>query len=85
MDFLASNSQLLLEKSMGFLWTKQAALLARQNEKEYDSLWEDEEEPREQKTCEEVAAETEISAPRPSAVSAAVDAPPVESPPEEIL
>lgn len=27
MDFLASNSQLLLEKSMGFLWTKQAALL----------------------------------------------------------
>ncbi len=27
MDFLSSNSQLLLEKSMGFLWTKQAALL----------------------------------------------------------
>lgn len=27
MDFLANNSQLLLEKSMGFLWTKQAALL----------------------------------------------------------
>ena len=27
MDFLASNSQLLLEKSMGFLWTKQAASL----------------------------------------------------------
>ena len=27
MDFLTSNSQLLLEKSMGFLWTKQAALL----------------------------------------------------------
>ena len=27
MDFLTSNSQLLLEKSMGFLWTKQAAIL----------------------------------------------------------
>ena len=27
MDFLTSNSQLLLEKSMEFLWTKQAALL----------------------------------------------------------
>ena len=26
-DFLTSNSQLLLEKSMGFLWTKQAAIL----------------------------------------------------------
>ena len=27
MDFLLSNSQLLLEKSAGFLWTKQAAIL----------------------------------------------------------
>ena len=27
MEFLTSNSQLLLEKSMGFLWTKQAAIL----------------------------------------------------------
>lgn len=27
MDFLASNSLLLMEKSMGFLWTKQAAIL----------------------------------------------------------
>ena len=27
MDFMTSNSQLLLEKSMGFLWTKQAAIL----------------------------------------------------------
>ena len=27
MDFLTSNSQLLLEKSMGFLWAKQAAIL----------------------------------------------------------
>ena len=27
MDFLTSNSQLLLERSMGYLWTKQAAIL----------------------------------------------------------
>ena len=27
MDFLTSNSQLLLEKSAGYLWTKQAAIL----------------------------------------------------------
>ena len=27
MDFLSTNSQFMLEKSMGFLWTKQAALL----------------------------------------------------------
>ena len=27
MDFLTSNSMLLMEKSMGFLWTRQAAFL----------------------------------------------------------
>ncbi|MCI8422053.1 MAG: flagellar basal body rod protein FlgB [Lawsonibacter sp.] len=27
MDFLSCNSQVMLEKSMGFLWTKQAAIL----------------------------------------------------------
>ncbi len=27
MDFLSSNSLLMMEKSMGFLWTKQAAIL----------------------------------------------------------
>lgn len=27
MDFLSNNTELLMEKSMGFLWTKQAALL----------------------------------------------------------
>ena len=27
MDILSSNSELLLEKSLGFLWTKQAAVL----------------------------------------------------------
>lgn len=27
MDFLSSNSMLMMEKSMGYLWTKQAAIL----------------------------------------------------------
>ena len=27
MDFLSSNSFMMLEKSMGFLWTKQASIL----------------------------------------------------------
>ncbi len=27
MDYLSSNSFLLMEKSLGFLWTKQAAIL----------------------------------------------------------
>ena len=27
MDFLSTNSFLMMEKSMGFLWTKQAAIL----------------------------------------------------------
>lgn len=27
MDFLSNNSLLLLQRSMGFLWTKQAAIL----------------------------------------------------------
>ena len=27
MDFLSTNSFLLMEKSLGFLWTKQAAIL----------------------------------------------------------
>lgn len=27
MDFLSSNSMMMLEKSMGYLWTKQAAIL----------------------------------------------------------
>ena len=60
----AKDLQKLMDYDMKlYMAAKQAALLARQNEKEYDSLWEEEEKPREQKTCEEVAAETEISAP----------------------
>lgn len=67
-----------------YIAARQSAMLARQNEKEYDSLWEDEEKPREQKTCEEVAAETEISVPHPSSVSSSVEAP-AEAPAGETL
>lgn len=82
----AKDLQKLMDYDMKlYMAARQAALLAQQNEKEYDSLWEDEEKPREQKTCEEVAAEAEISVPHPSAVSASVEAPPAEPPSEEIL
>lgn len=81
----AKDLQKLMDYDMKlYMAARQAALLARQNEKEYDSLWEDEETTREQKTCEEVAAEAEISAPHPSAVSASVEAP-AEVPAEETL
>lgn len=81
----AKDLQKLMEYDMKlYIAARQSAMLARQNEKEYDSLWEDEEKPREQKTCEEVAAETEISVPHPSAVSADVEAP-AEAPLEETL
>ena len=77
----AKDLQKLMDYDMKlYMAARQAAMLARQNDEEYDSLWEDEEQPREQKTCEEVAAETEISVPHPSAVSASV-----EAPAEEIL
>ena len=72
----AKDLQKLMDYDMKlYMAARQAAMLARQNDEEYDSLWEDEEQPREQKTCEEVAAETEISVPHPSAVSASVEAP----------
>lgn len=81
----AKDLQKLMDYDMKlYMAARQAALLAQQNEKEYDSLWEDEEKPREQKTCEEVAAEAEISVPHPSAVSASVEAP-AEAPAEETL
>ncbi len=81
----AKDLQKLMDYDMKlYIAARQSAMLARQNEKEYDSLWEDEEKPREQKTCEEVAAETEISVPHPSAVSASVEAP-AEAPVEETL
>lgn len=77
----AKDLQKLMDYDMKlYMAARQAAMLARQNDEEYDSLWEDEEQPREQKTCEEVAAETEISVPHPSTVSASV-----EAPAEEIL
>lgn len=50
---------------------KQAALMAKQNDDEYDSLWEDEEEDSgEEKSPFEVADETEIAVATPEAVAA---------------
>ena len=77
----AKDLQKLMDYDMKlYMAARQAALLAQQNDKEYDSLWEDEEEVREQKTPEEVSGETEIAVPHPSAVSSSV-----EAPSEEIL
>ena len=82
----AKDLQKLMNYDMKlYVAARQAALLAQQKEKKYDSLWKDEERPREQKTCEEVAAETEISVPHPSVVSASVEAPPAELPTEESI
>lgn len=50
---------------------KQAALMAQQNDEEYDSLWEDEEEDGgEEKSPAEIANETEIAVSTPEAVAA---------------
>lgn len=49
-----------------YMAAKSAAMLAQQNDKEYDSLWEDEEDnPEEQQDAQEIAANTEISVPMP--------------------
>lgn len=53
-----------------YIAAKQAALMAQQSDKEYDSLWEDEEETEAQSTPEEVAGNSEISVPDPSTVAA---------------
>ena len=75
----AKDQQKLMDYDMKlYMAARQAALMAQRNEKEYDSLWEDEEAPK-QKTCEEVAGDTEISVPRPSTVSASVEAPSEEN------
>ncbi len=80
----AKDEQKLMEYDFKlYMAAKQAAQIAKQNEEEYDSLWEDEEEPGEQKTAEEVAGDTDISVPHPSTVSASAEAP--ELPAEEIL
>lgn len=67
----AKDLQKLMDYDMKlYMAAKQAALLARQSEEEYDSLWEDEEEVPRQKTLEEVSGETDIDVPRPSDVAA---------------
>ena len=82
----AKDLQKLMDYDMKlYMAARQSALLARQNDREYDSLWKDEEAPGEQKTCEEVAAEAEISVPHPSVVSSSVEAPPAELPSEECV
>ena len=55
-----------------YMAAKQAALMAKRNEEEYDSLWEDEEEPsEEQRDPSEAAGDTEISVPRPDGAAEA--------------
>lgn len=59
-----------------YMAAKQAALIAKQNDEEYDSLWEDEEEKAgEQKDSGEIAGDTEISVPHPSTVAASAEVP----------
>lgn len=53
-----------------YMAAKQAAQLARQNDEEYDSLWEEEEENEEPKDAGEIAGDTEISLRHPSVVAA---------------
>ena len=53
-----------------YMAAKQAAQLARQNDEEYDSLWDEEEENEEPKDAGEIAGDTEISLRHPSAVAA---------------
>lgn len=82
----AKDEQKLMEYDFKlYMAAKQAAQIAKQNDEEYDSLWEDEEKAKEQKTAEDAAGDTEIAVPHPSAVSASVEAPPAEPPSEEIL
>lgn len=57
-----------------YMAAKQAALIAKQNDEEYDSLWEDEEKDEEREDPGEIAANTEISVPSPSSVAAEASA-----------
>lgn len=58
-----------------YMVAKQAALMAKANDEEYDSLWDEEEsDGGEQQDPMEVADATEISVPAPEAVSAAAAA-----------
>lgn len=62
-----------------YMAAKTAAMLAKQNDEEYDSLWEDEEDPGEQKNPDEIAGETEVAVPSPEKAAAAAAAAPVET------
>jgi len=62
-----------------YMAAKQAALMAKENDEEYDSLWDEEDEPGEQKDSGEVAGDTEISVPAPETVSSSVEAAPEEA------
>ncbi len=53
-----------------YMAAKTAAMIAKQNDKEYDSLWEDEEESGEIKDASEIAGDTEISVPAPETAAA---------------
>lgn len=54
-----------------YMAAKQAALMAKQNDEEYDSLWDEEEKDNgEQRDPTEIADETEIAAASPEAVAA---------------
>ncbi|WP_295761618.1 hypothetical protein [uncultured Oscillibacter sp.] len=58
-----------------YMAAKQAALIAKRDDEEYDSLWEDEDEQAgEQADPSEIAGSTEISVPDPSAVAASAEA-----------
>lgn len=62
-----------------YMAAKTAAMLAKQNDEEYDSLWEDEEDPGEQRSPDEIAGETEVAVPSPEKAAAAAAAAPVET------
>lgn len=54
-----------------YMAAKAAAMLARQNDEEYDSLWDDEETSSgEESSPSEIAGQSEISVPAPEAVAA---------------
>lgn len=54
-----------------YMAAKTAAMMARQNDKEYDSLWKDDEENAgEAKGAHEIAGDTDISVPAPETVAA---------------
>ena len=52
-----------------YMAAKTAAMLAKQNDKEYDSLWEDEEASGEVQDVQEIAENSEISVPSPKTVA----------------